>query len=180
MMLQARDCVMHMMGVFCMLSSTILIVYCRKRTVQHYSTIREWVVQIATCRTTDEGSWVLPTICFNSRCLVQVSHFTPTDRQLMAVGLNIVYSKEKDWVWHKARHYPIQGDNYHKLWSTHTHTHTPSHTHPTKHTLSHILVQHNKYCASKQSLDSIIFSYSLPEKSRKIWTQSNSFLFVSI
>ena len=24
------------------------------------------------------------------------------------VSLNIFYSKEKDWVWHKARHYPLQ------------------------------------------------------------------------
>ena len=26
------------------------------------------------------------------------------------VGLNIFYSKEMDWVWHKTRHNPVQGD----------------------------------------------------------------------
>ena len=33
----------------------------------------------------------------------------------MYVGLSIFYSKEKDWVWHKARHYPLLSISFSKM-----------------------------------------------------------------
>ena len=38
---------------------------------------------------------------------IYVFHVIFTDDD---VGLNIFYSKEKDWVCHKTRHYPLQGE----------------------------------------------------------------------
>ena len=36
-------------------------------------------------------------------------HYLEGGGVVVVVGLNIFYSKEKDWVWHKARHYALQG-----------------------------------------------------------------------
>ena len=64
-------------------------------------------------------------------------------------SLNILHSQEKDWMWHKARHNPLLGDNHHK----HTHAHILSRFFPIQKLVTPndpkvILFGHGKFIAT--------------------------------